>query len=182
MQTNMQPSQPRLSEFESIELGQPLIDRLQNRFGWKISLVENARLPVPSEKFDAIFRVSLEGISRLRLFYNESYIIEDGFYLHDERNAFSKDNLGGGAADWLKERSKLSANNWDACLMHMRKILEALKRKQVAIDLDESSINQVQIEGSDYNSWMSFERKVDFVKKVDDLILRFFTQLSKISD
>ena len=32
----MQPSQPRSSEFDRIELGKPLLDRLQEKFGWRI--------------------------------------------------------------------------------------------------------------------------------------------------
>jgi hypothetical protein len=176
----MQPSQPRSSEFDRIELGTPLIDRLQDRFGWRIVPVENDPLPVPSEKFGATFRGPLEGISRLQRFYNESFIIQDSFSSHVDRRAFFKDTLGVRAGPWLKEHSKLAANNWNACLLHMSEILGALKRKQVAINPVELNIDEVEAEGREYNSRMSFDQKVEFVTKVDSLILRFFSQLSQI--
>lgn len=176
----MQPSQPRSSEFDRIALGAPLIDRLKDRFGWHIVPVENEPLPLPSEKFDAALRGPLEGISRLQRFYNESFIIQDGFSSHVDRRAFFKDTLGVRAGTWLKEHSKLAANNWSACLLHMSEILGALKRKQIVINPVELNIDEVETEGREYNTGMSFDQKVEFVTKVDSLILKFFSQLSQI--
>ena len=177
----MQPSQPRSSEFDRIELGKPLLDRLQEKFGWRIIPDGTAPLPTPSEKFDKIFPRPLEEIARLQRYYNDSVIIQDNFTSHVERKTFFNDILGERAGSWLKSHSKLAANNWYACLSHITEILDALKRKQVACNPAELNIDAVEARGRNgYNSNMTFEQKIEFVAQVDNLIFRFFSQLSKM--
>jgi hypothetical protein len=179
----MQQHQPQQNkagaEFEKVDVGSPVIKILTEKYGWKCWIPDNKPLPAPNERFKALFPRELDQISRLRDYYSVGYILQDHFASHaEDRRPFYKDVLGVRVGEWLKEHSKLAANNWLGRLTDMGEILSALKSKRAPLNSEPLGIKALEHEGSRFNAGMTFEEKVAHVAKVDAAILDLFTQLS----
>lgn len=155
-----------------------LISHVQERFGWEIERTVAADVPDMNDIAKQVLLPAHAGaLEYLATHCSHGLFIKDTFTHDDERRQFFREVLGKQGVT-LKQHSKLSANNWVACLYIMEGMWDVLQKEGVQIPFDRQRISDFRLGIPAYQDF-AFEGKVSFIKNLDSIIRDFLTALSQ---
>ena len=150
-------------------------------FQWEITRLPLEALPVFNHE---MFQPVRDEINRLRIFYTEGIIINDGFEgNHQKRRDFwNEQNLGQEFSQWLQARSQLSVNSWIGGLGDILGIVDGLKAQTQSTQMEEFYKRSLGLHNSakSYSSSMSIEDKIKHIADVCNFIKEFFDHLYQL--
>ncbi|MFC1749007.1 hypothetical protein ACFL2V_09405 [Pseudomonadota bacterium] len=148
--------------------------QLETEFGWTIEGPFYTEVPTPNPELVENCAYSL---TRLTNHLLKTVIINDGFEDHIDRRKFHTEHPE--TAVFNSKFSKLKGNNLFGCYSAMDDIIYKNRRRPRIHDrlLATAQLPFINTGFAGYND-MTFDEKVTFARKLDDIVFRFLSALA----
>ena len=160
---------------------QDFIDFCTREYGWKIEGPSHTAVPEPKSEY---VTGNAREVELVRHYLTQTYLIKDQFDSdHAARRIFFDEVIRSepAVAMWVKNHSKLKGNRVTTEVYYpMVLITENLQEHfpQKGRSLNEIHQSHQFLIGPQYDV-LSFEEKIAYVRKVDDVAYRFLEELAK---